>query len=51
MESVHEGKKPHKCEVCPKGFASKNDLRRDLLAAHERKKLYKCQLCDKKFSI
>ena len=48
--SIHEGRKPFKCEVCEKSFAEKSKLGSHMLSVHDRKKPFNCKECDKTFS-
>ena len=41
VASVHEGKKPFKCESCDYRFAQKSDMKRHVALVHEGKKLKK----------
>ena len=46
-ESVHEGKKPFKCN----DYSRKLDSNRHIRTDHEEKKPVKCNVCDKAFSL
>ena len=50
MASVHEGKKPFECDVCSSSFASKGDLKRNMVLILEGKKPFKCDVCCSSFS-
>jgi uncharacterized Zn-finger protein len=50
IESVHEGKKPFKCNICDVTFFQKGDLTKHGKTVHEGKKPHKCNGCDKAFS-
>ena len=43
-ESVHEGKKPHKCSTCSRN----SDLKKHTESVHDGKKSHWCSICDKK---
>jgi len=49
IKSVHQGIKPHSCEVCEKKFASKNEVK-EHMSMHTGEKAYKCEDCGKSFS-
>ena len=36
--SVHEKKKPFKCEICDKGFSQKHKMKIHVASVHEEKK-------------
>ena len=44
----HQGDKPYKCEVCPKQFNHKTDLRRHM-CLHTGEKPFACDVCGKGF--
>ena len=46
IESVHEGKKPFKCETCEYTYSQKSHLNQHVAKVHEGKKPFKCQICD-----
>ncbi len=46
--SKHAGDKPYKCEVCPKQFNHKTDLRRHM-CLHTGEKPFTCDVCGKGF--
>ena len=49
--SVHEKKKPFKCDICDYNFSGKGNLKRHTDSVHEGKKPYKCSICDKRCSL
>ena len=44
----HSGDKPYKCDVCPKQFNHKTDLRRHM-CLHTGEKPFTCETCGKGF--
>ena len=50
ISSVHEGKKPYRCDNCEISFSSRNDLLGHNLSVHKKKKPYKCETCTYDFS-
>ena len=46
MESVHEGVKKFKCNICEFSTAYKQQLQMHISSVHEGIKLFKCNLCD-----
>ena len=46
---VHEGKKPHNCNVCDVSFAQKGHLNGHIKSVHEGKKPLLCNLCGSSF--
>ena len=50
VDSVHEGKKPFKCENCDYSCAEKGDLQKHITSVHEGKKPFNCESCDYKFA-
>ena len=47
VESVHEGKKPFKCDICDYRDALKRgQINRHVASVHEEKKPFKCDICD-----
>ena len=44
--SVHDGKKPFKCESCDNSFHLKENLQEHVTTVHEGKMPFKCDLCD-----
>ena len=49
VASVHEKKKPFKCEFCDYKFSRKGDMNKHIVSVHEKKKLFKCEICDYNF--
>ena len=43
--SVHEGKKPFKCDFCDYSCSLKNKMQH-VASVHEGKKPFKCDICD-----
>ena len=50
IQSVHEGKKPFKCNICDTGFSYKGHLNVHFESVHNGKKPFKCNICDASFS-
>ena len=50
IASVHENKKPFKCNICDANFARKPYLKGHIASVHEGKKPYKCNICDTSFT-
>ena len=50
IETVHEGKKPFKCNICDSSFIHKGDLNRHMNSVHEGKKPFKCGTWDASFT-
>ena len=50
IESVHEGKKSFKCNVCDTAFSEKSYLNGHIESIHDRKKPFQCNICDASFS-
>ena len=49
MQSVHEGKKPFKCDICDANFTQKPNLKQHIESDNEGKKPFKCDMCDTSF--
>ena len=55
INSVHKGKKDHKCDSCEKVFSEAGTLNRHINKMHEykvhedNKECYKCEYCEKLF--
>ena len=50
IESVHEGRKAFKCDICDHSFTHKYKLKGHIESVHEGKKEFKCDICDQSFS-
>ena len=48
--SVHEEKKPFKCDICDYRCSYKGSMNRHVSSVHEEKKPFKCDICDYSFS-
>jgi uncharacterized Zn-finger protein len=44
IASVHEGKKPFKCNICDTSFSQKVNLKRPIVSVHEGNKPVKCNI-------
>jgi hypothetical protein len=51
IKSVHEGKRPQKCNKCELRFVKMTDLNRHLESVHEKKKPFQCEICDYSCSL
>ena len=49
IASVHDGKKPFKCNICEASFPQKQNLNIHIASVHEGKKPFKCNSCDASF--
>ena len=50
IESVHEGKRPFKCDHCELIFSEKGNVKKHVSAVHEKQKPFNCGSCDSKFA-
>ena len=50
IESVHDGKKAFKCNICDASFSQKGNLNVHIDSVHEEMKPFKCKICDASFS-
>ena len=50
IETVHEKKKPHLCNLCGKAFSAKKALQYHIRCVHEKKKPFSCTICENKFT-
>jgi len=50
IDSIHDGKKPHKCSICDQSFSQKGHLKEHTDSVHEGKKPHKCSICGQSFS-
>ena len=48
--SVHEEKKPFKCDICDYRCSQKSNMNKHVASVHEGKKPFKCDICDYSFS-
>ena len=46
VASVHEGKKPFKCNICDYSSSLKHHMKKHVDSVHEGKKPFKCDICD-----
>ena len=51
VASVHEGKKPFKCDLCGYRGSDKGNLKRHVSSVHEGNKPFKCEICDYSCSL
>ena len=49
IASVHEGKKPFKCDTCDARFALMHHLKSHIASVHEKKR-FNCAKCDASFT-
>ena len=45
IASVHEGKKPFKCQICDYSCTQKTDMTHHVSFVHEKKEPFKCDIC------
>ena len=45
QETVHEGRRDYKCEICGQRFAGKGGVQRHIKTVHEGRKDHKCEYC------
>ena len=50
IASVHEGKKPFKCDICNASFTKTGNLNRHVASIHERKKPFYAKISSDSFS-
>ena len=50
IASVHEKKKPFKCNLCDSSFAQNDNLKVHIASVHEKEKYFKCTFCDSCFA-
>ena len=48
-DSVHERKKPFKCNICDTTFTQKGVMKQHVVSVHEGKKPFQCTICDASF--
>jgi uncharacterized Zn-finger protein len=51
VSTVHEGKKPFKCDICDYSFSEKGSLNKHIKSVHDGNNRYKCEICEKTFSL
>ena len=44
--SVHEGKKPFRCNICDYSCSQKSNMKSHVTYVHEGQKPFKCDICD-----
>lgn len=47
---IDQHKKPHKCDICSKYFATRKHVRRHRHDVHEHQKPFTCDICEKSFA-
>ena len=50
IESVHEGKRPYKCDHCELRFEEKSKMKNHVSVVHDKQKSFNCGSCDAKFA-
>ena len=50
VESIHEGNKPLKCEICDSTCSTEVNLKKYVERVHDKKKPFKCEICDYTFT-
>ena len=50
IESVHDKKKPFKCDISDQSYSQIFDLKKHIKSVHEKKKPFKSEICDHSFS-
>ena len=50
IETVHEKKQPHLCNLCSKAFSARKALQYHVRCVHEKKKPFSCTICMNKFT-
>ena len=51
FESIHEGKKPFRCEICDYSCSQEGAMHIYVASVHEGKKPFKCEICDYYFHV
>ena len=50
IRSVHDEKKPFKCNICDSSFARKDNLKTHIQSVHE-KNTFQCNICGSNFTL
>ena len=50
VSTIHEKKKPFKCELCNKDFTQLAHMKGHVSSVHEGKKPFECNICNSTFS-
>ena len=50
IDTVHEGKRPFKCDTCQTTFSHRTGLNRHVENIHEKNKPFRCDICKLRFS-
>ena len=50
MDSIHEGKKPFKCNICDSSFTRNHSLKTHIASVHEGNKPFQCSTCGAGFA-